>query len=152
MTFFNLLLALMLAALAAVGAMTSSGGTQSGDGTVISDPNTGGTDSGTVDRGDTGTTTPGTGTTTTTRTARLSWNAPLAREDGEPLRVGEITGYRVRVERQGSTTIQLRSVSASSTSTSFSLTSAGTYHFSIAAVDASGVYSDYSARVTATFN
>lgn len=150
MMMLKVLLALLAAALAAVSVVSYPGGSESGDGTVISDPNTG-SDSGTVDRGETDSPT-APPPTTVTRTARLSWNAPLARENGDPLLVGEITGYRIRVERQGSTTIQLRSVSASATSTSISLTNAGTYYFSIAAVDDSGIHSDYSARVTATFN
>lgn len=152
MMMLKVLLALLAAALAAVSVVSYPGDSQSGDGTVISDPGTGGSDSGSVDRGETGTPTPPPPTTTPTRTARLNWSAPLAREDGDPIRVGEITGYRIRIERQGSTTIQLRSVGASATSTSISLSSAGTYYFSIAAVDTSGVYSAYSARVSATFN
>ncbi len=149
MTMLKLLLALLAAALAAVG-VVNSGGSQSGDDTVISDPGSDGSDSGTVDRGDD--TTPDTTTPPPNRTARLNWYAPLAREDGEPLLVGEITGYRVRIERQGSSAIQLQSVSASSTATTINLTNAGTYYFSIAAVDDSGIYSSYSARVSATFN
>lgn len=152
MTLLKLLLAAMALALAAVGVVATTGGTQSGGGTVITDPNSGGgSNTGTVDRGDTTGGTTG-GTQTTTRSAQLSWMAPLARENGDALLVGEITGYRIRIERQGSTTVQTRSVTATATTSTISLTSAGTYYFSIAAVDAAGMHSAYSSRVSKTVN
>lgn len=151
------MVALALAGLSAISATLIS---QPGSGSVISDPSSGtGSSSGTVDRGTTGSTSgstsgstdSSTGTTTTTKTVKLSWMAPLVREDGEPLLVGEIKGYRIRIEKKGSTTITYKSLSGTTSSSSITLSESGTYMFSIAAVDVSGIYSDYSARISTTF-
>lgn len=152
MALLKLFLAMLAIALAAANYVAYSNGGQSGGGDVIAGP--GGDDqSGEVDRPPTTTPPPPPPVTPPPpASAKLSWKAPLARENGDPIYVGEITGYRIRIEKQGTSTIQVKSVSGSTTSTTVSLSGTGTYYFSIAAVDTTGVYSDYSSKVSKTVN
>lgn len=152
MALLKLFLAMLAIALAAANYVAYSNGGQSGGGDVIAGPGGGDDDqSGEVDRPPT-TTPPPPVTPPPPASAKLSWKAPLARENGDPIYVGEITGYRIRVEKQGTSTVQVKSVSGSTTTTTISLSGAGTYYFSIAAVDTTGVYSDYSGKVSKTVN
>lgn len=151
MALLKLFLAMLAIALAAANYVAYSNGGQSGGGDVIAGP--GGDDqSGEVDRPPTTTPPPPPPVTPPPASAKLSWNAPLARENGDPIYVGEITGYRIRIEKQGTSTIQVKSVSGSTTTTTIALSGTGTYYFSIAAVDTTGVYSDYSSKVSKTVN
>ncbi len=150
MALLKLFLAMLAIALAAANYVAYSNGGQSGGGDVITGP--GGDDqSGEVDRPPT-TTPPPPVTPPPPASAKLSWKAPLARENGDPIYVGEITGYRIRIEKQGTSTVQVKSVSGSTTTTTIALSGTGTYYFSIAAVDTTGVYSDYSSKVSKTVN
>lgn len=151
MALLKVFLAMLAIALAAANYVAYSNGGPSGGGDVIAGPGGGDDQSGEVDRPPT-TTPPPPVTPPPPATAKLSWKAPLARENGAPLYVGEITGYRIRIEKQGTSTIQVKSVGGSTTSTSIQLSGAGTYYFSIAAVDTTGVYSDYSGKVSTTVN
>lgn len=154
MLFLKMFLAFLALSLAAASyvASSKSGTSGSGDDTVITDPGSGsGSDSGTVDRTDP-VSPPAETTQPASTTAHLSWYAPLSRENGDPLLVGEITGYRIRIEGQGYTSTQERNVSGTSTELTLDLPGAGTYWFSIAAVDINGIYSDYSSKVSKTIN
>lgn len=153
MALLKLFLAMLAIALAAANYVAYSNGGQSGGGDVIAGPGGGDDDqSGEVDRPPTTTPPPPVTPPPPPASAKLSWKAPLARENGDPIYVGEITGYRIRVEKQGTSTVQVKSVSGSTTTTTISLSGAGTYYFSIAAVDTTGVYSDYSGKVSKTVN
>lgn len=151
MALLKVFLAMLAIALAAANYVAYSNGGQSGGGDVITGPGGGDDQSGEVDRPPT-TTPPPPVTPPPPATAKLSWKAPLARENGDPIYVGEITGYRIRIEKQGTSTIQVKSVGGTTTSTSIQLSGTGTYYFSIAAVDTTGVYSDYSGKVSKTVN
>lgn len=80
---------------------------------------------------------------------RLTWRAPMTREDGSSLYPGEIYGYRIYVKAGTSKTTRTIPVNdASRTSLSLDQFSPGAYQFSISTVDTDGLESRRSAIIS----
>lgn len=84
-------------------------------------------------------------------TVTLSWLAPKSRDDGTPLALSEIAGYRIYVvaEYSGSDSVIAIDDPAQLSYTTGPLNS-DTYHFSISAIDTDGLVSEPSPVVTST--
>lgn len=83
--------------------------------------------------------------------ARLTWNIPTRRENGESLPINEIASYEIYMTAESTGASRTIRVSDPS-KTQFTLVplSADTYHFSMATVDADGTYSGLSQVVSKT--
>lgn len=80
----------------------------------------------------------------------LTWNAPLTREDGSSLSLGQIAGFRIYYRLRHKTDYDVISIEDSATSHySLERLPPGAYEFSITTVDASGMESRRSEPVTA---
>lgn len=83
--------------------------------------------------------------------ARLTWNIPTRRENGELLPVGEIASYEIYMTAESNGASRTIRVSDPS-KTQFTLVplAADTYHFSMATIDVDGTYSGLSQVVSKT--
>lgn len=98
------------------------------------------------------TSTPSTGSS---YSIHITWVAPTTRADGSALPISALTGYRLFYTRDGSSSSEDTVVSingGTTTSTQLSLPSAGTYAFSITAIDSNNVESALSTPVSITIN
>ncbi len=88
------------------------------------------------------------------RTITLAWTPPSTRQDGTPLPLSELRGYEIYYYRAGTTNGDtVLSVNGSSMlSRQITLTTVGTYHFAIAAVDTSNRVSSLSNDVSVNVN
>lgn len=83
----------------------------------------------------------------------LEWSIPLSRTDGEALPLNELAGYEIRYQRHTSTNIHVIYVdSPLQTTLSVASLSNGTYHFSIAAIDSDGRFSEFSPTESITLD
>jgi len=86
--------------------------------------------------------------TGTTKSVTISWTAPQTYDDGSPLQLSEIYGYKLY---SGSTSTGLSATAnvnnGSATSTTVANLSSGTYYFAVTAYDANGTESAYSSTV-----
>lgn len=85
-----------------------------------------------------------------TKPVKLSWQIPVTRENGVPLRLADLSGYElyyVSDDQKVSGVIKI--AKAEQVNYSLSNLKAGTYHFAIAAIDAKGVKSKLSNMVSA---
>jgi hypothetical protein len=83
--------------------------------------------------------------------ATLSWTAPLTRENGESIAMGELDGYEVRYGQTddisallGKTTINL----ASTMEVTVEGLGKGIWYFTIRTLDVNGAFSDWSIPVS----
>lgn len=77
-----------------------------------------------------------------TGSARLSWTVPTSREDGSPLALNELAGYRIRYGTVPDALISRVEVNtADVTNYTISNLTAGTWYFSVSAYDTHGVES-----------
>ena len=78
--------------------------------------------------------------TTATGSATVSWTAPLNRENGAPIAMVEVAGYRVYYGTSATSTTKVINVTGASV-TAYKLTglAAGTYYFKVSSYDTSGV-------------
>lgn len=157
MFLLQILLAVLVVSLTAVNYVVYVLGTSdsAGEVAIITDPIDGrGVLTGTIDRTDTagGPSSGSPSGGSTASRAYLSWMAPLARENGEALAVNDIGAYKIRYEKEGSSQTWELKLSPSKTDATISLTSKGTYWFSVAAVDTEGVSSSYSEKVSKIIN
>lgn len=87
------------------------------------------------------------------RDISLSWEIPLEREDGSPLALYEIDGYKIAY---GTVASQLESsvsvTGAAVTEYTFSSLLAGVYYFAISTIDSDGVQGRYSEAVQVVVN
>jgi len=77
--------------------------------------------------------------------ARLSWIAPIERENGDPMVPSELSGYVIRYRIQGEldyTNININDPSA--TELIIDNMEPGQYEYSIASIDSNGIYGEYS--------
>lgn len=119
---------------------SESGGSSGGDGddNSTSNPNP-------PDDGDT--------TPVPPQSVSLSWTAPSARENGEPLSLADIKGYEIYYYKDGSNPGSGQTIwvaGGSTTTYTVTLDSAGTYFFALAAVDQNGLTSETSNYVSVT--
>jgi hypothetical protein len=78
----------------------------------------------------------------------LSWIAPSEREDGTPISMAEIAGYRVYYGAvQGSYTHQVDIADSATMQVTLSDLATGTYYFAVTAIDTDGRESDLSRQV-----
>ena len=81
----------------------------------------------------------------TTKSVTVSWTAPQTYDDGSPLPLSDIYGYKIY---SGATSTGLSATAdvnnSSATSTTVANLSSGTYYFAVTAYDANGVESTYS--------
>lgn len=134
----------------------STGSTDAGSAPGATSPATG---TGTVAANGSGTGTTGTNTTTTTTTvlpasykAQLSWDIPSQRENGTPLQLSELSGYEVYYTSDDPALSGSIKVSGGATaSATVANLTAGSYYFSISAVDNSGLKSELSTLVPMKF-
>ena len=88
-----------------------------------------------------------------TRDISLSWEIPLEREDGTPLELYEIDGYKIAYGTSASQLDTFVSVTgAAVTDYMFSSLLAGVYYFAIATIDSDGVQGRYSEPVQVVVN
>jgi predicted phage tail protein len=86
-----------------------------------------------------------------TATAELSWSAPTTRENGQALAVSDLSGYEIYYTTDDPKVTGTVKVSGgSSSSYTIQNLAPGTYHFAMAAVDASGLKSKLSPVVDYT--
>lgn len=83
--------------------------------------------------------------------ARLTWNIPTRRENGELLRISDIASYEIYMTAESTGASRTIRVSDAS-KTQFTLVPlpADTYHFSMATIDKQGTYSGLSQVVSKT--
>lgn len=89
----------------------------------------------------------------TDRTVQLSWTAPTTREDNSPLRMSELSGYRLYYFLDDSNQEQDRVLDiagGTTTRTEITLPGPGTYFIAVTAVDSAGLVSRLSNYVTVT--
>ena len=89
---------------------------------------------------------------TSSATVTVSWNIPSQRENGDPLQLSEIGSYEIYYFLENTPSSEGEIVSISDPTTTNYTTpalSSGTYYFSIATIDSSGIYSDISDYSTA---
>ena len=87
------------------------------------------------------------------RDISLSWEIPLEREDGTPLELYEIDGYKIAYGTSASQLDTFVSVTgAAVTDYMFSSLLAGVYYFAIATIDSDGVQGRYSEPVQVVVN
>lgn len=99
--------------------------------------------------------TPSTPSTGTSYSINLSWTRPTTRTDGSPLSADAIAAYRLFYTRDGSAASEDTVVvidNGSATSTALTLAVAGTYTFSITAIDSNGSESALSNAASVTLN
>lgn len=86
-----------------------------------------------------------------TYNVKLSWTIPTTRQNGKPLALSELQGYEVYYTTDSSASADaVVKINGGSTSNSvISKLPAGTYYFSISAIDTSGMKSPLSKMVTA---
>jgi len=84
------------------------------------------------------------------KTIQLSWAAPVARMNGDPLFVSEIAGYQILIVAENSGNDQVINVDPASTSYTAASLVNDTYHFSIVAIDTQGLTSEMSDMVSVT--
>lgn len=86
----------------------------------------------------------------------LSWRAPESRMDGSALHASDIASYEIYYVCDGAactdTDGHVDATSGPETSAVVTLTSPGTWHFAVAAVDSSGVKSERSNTVSVTIS
>ena len=77
---------------------------------------------------------------TATGSATVSWTAPLIRQNGAPITMVEVAGYRVYYGTSATSTTKVINVAGASV-TAYKVTglAAGTYYFKVSAYDTSGV-------------
>lgn len=112
-----------------------------GEGTNTDNGN-GNPDGGSTDVGGTG-----------TASARLSWDIPAVRENGENLTLSEIAGYEIVYRLISEQTYSVITIEDNNSSShTINNLRAGNYEFMIAVFDTEGLYSDYSDPVVATLS
>lgn len=87
------------------------------------------------------------------KSVSLSWTAPTARENGEPLSLADIKGYEIYYYVDGSSPGSGETIwvaGGSTTTHTVTLDSAGTYFFALAAVDQNDLRSETSNYVSVT--
>lgn len=85
-----------------------------------------------------------------TKPLKLSWKIPVARENGAPLRLADLSGYELYyISDDEKVSGVIRIGAPDQVTYAVSNLKAGTYHFAIAAVDARGVKSKLSKVVSA---
>ena len=106
------------------------------------------TDTGTGQTVDTGTGQTG---STAAGEITLSWVAPVEREDGTPISMAEIAGYRVHIgPSQGNYTNQIDINDSNTMQATLSNLPAGVYYIVVTAFDTDGRESAFSQEVTRT--
>jgi hypothetical protein len=84
-----------------------------------------------------------------TPAASLSWVAPVEREDGTPISMAEIAGYRVYYgTSQGDYTDQVEVADSTTMQVTLSDMATGTYYFVVTAVDMDGRESNFSQEIS----
>src|SRR5690606_6848197 len=85
---------------------------------------------------------------------QLAWTAPSTRADGSPLTASDLSGYRVYygLDTSSNQDTVITVDGGTTTSMRLTLSTAGTYVFTITAVDTSGLESSFSAPVSAAVN
>lgn len=84
-------------------------------------------------------------------TAKLSWSAPMTRENGESISMGELDGYEIRYGQTSNITAMTGDIEISSASTmEFTVEDLenGVWYFTIRTVDVNGMFSDWSTVVS----
>jgi hypothetical protein len=89
---------------------------------------------------------------TASYSAQLSWSIPTTRTNGTALTVGELAGYEIYYTNDlGSVAVTVPVSGGTSTSYTIPNIAAGTYHFSISAIDSNNLKSGLSPVVNVTF-
>lgn len=78
------------------------------------------------------------------RSASLSWETPLLREDGSPLTANDITGYRIYHSTQDGSLETHYDIDSETTTLALENLTSGTHFFAITAIDQAGLESDLS--------
>jgi len=84
-------------------------------------------------------------------TAKLSWTAPLTRENGESISMGELDGYEIRYGQTSNITAMTGETEIRAASTmeyTVEDLDNGVWHFAVRAVDVNGMFSDWSTVVS----
>lgn len=93
-----------------------------------------------------------TATAPSTYNVKLSWTIPTTRQNGTPLALSELKGYEVYYATDSSTSTAndtvVKVTGGSINTSTISALPAGTYYFSISAIDVNGVKSPLSAMVS----
>ncbi len=85
--------------------------------------------------------------------ATVSWVAPSTREDGSPLSLSEISGYRIYYGTSaGNYTQSVQVNNSAATEHTISGLTPATYHFVVTTLDVDGMESDYSTSGSKTIN
>jgi hypothetical protein len=85
------------------------------------------------------------------RSASLSWNAPLKREDGDPLKIGELSGFVISYGQDPENlTKTVRISEASTMEYTINNLADGTWYFTIQTQDTNGLRSEPSGQVGKT--
>lgn len=75
----------------------------------------------------------------------LQWQAPMTRENGDPLKPAELAAYELVYRAQGNRFFEhYKRIDGSKTSIRVTDIPVGLYEFRIAAIDSNGLYSNYS--------